>query len=197
MPLTPTSHASLGTRCPCARHGLPRCSRPHWSQQSPNAYTDFGNQWSCRARYAGRAATSHAHCRRSAGITRWHATFPTPCRCGCESRAVTRCRFPSDNPDELNIQVAEAQSANAGLTSYFERIFSADNVRHLKPAPEPYQMVAQQLGVDRNHIRLIAAHAWDIAGALRAGCMAAFVARPGAVLDPLVPKPDIAVTDSR
>lgn len=92
-------------------------------------------------------------------------------------------------------QVAEAQLANAGLTSYFERIFSADSVHRLKPAPEPYHMVAQQMGVGINDIRLIAAHAWDIAGALRAGCAAAFVARPGAVLDPLVPKPDIVGPD--
>jgi 2-haloacid dehalogenase len=41
----------------------------------------------------------------------------------------------------------------------------------------------------------VAAHAWDIAGALRVGCLAAFVARPGAVLDPLAPKPDIIGAD--
>ena len=35
------------------------------------------------------------------------------------------------------------------------------------------------------------AHAWDVAGALRAGTAAAFVARPGMVLDPLAPRPDI------
>ncbi len=94
-------------------------------------------------------------------------------------------------------QVAEAQLAYAGLTSYFERIFSADSVHRLKPAPEPYRMVAEQLKVGINDIRLIAAHAWDIAGALRAGCAAAFVARPGAVLDPLVPRPDIVGPDLR
>jgi 2-haloacid dehalogenase len=88
-------------------------------------------------------------------------------------------------------KVAEAQLSNAGLTSYFERILSADTVKRLKPAPEPYHMAAQQLGVGTNNIRLIAAHSWDIAGALRAGCAAAFVARPGMVLDPLVEKPDI------
>ncbi|HEV8693618.1 MAG TPA: hypothetical protein VGQ93_05425, partial [Lysobacter sp.] len=44
-------------------------------------------------------------------------------------------------------------------------------------------------------VRLIAAHAWDIAGALRAGCAAAFITRPGMVLDPLAPRPDIVGTD--
>jgi 2-haloacid dehalogenase len=88
-------------------------------------------------------------------------------------------------------RVAEAQLSNAGLTTYFERILSADSVKRLKPAPEPYRMAAQHLGVGINDIRLIAAHSWDVAGALRAGCAAAFVARPGMVLDPLVARPDV------
>jgi 2-haloacid dehalogenase len=48
-----------------------------------------------------------------------------------------------------------------------------------------------------SEIRLIAAHAWDIAGALRAGCAAAFIVRPGMVLDPLVERPDIVGADLR
>jgi len=94
-------------------------------------------------------------------------------------------------------QVAEAQMAHAGLSGYFERIFSADAVQRLKPAPEPYRMVANCLGVAIGDLRLIAAHAWDIAGALRAGCAAAFVARPGMVLDPLVERPDVVGSDLR
>ena len=92
-------------------------------------------------------------------------------------------------------QVAEAQLTYAGIASYFEQRLSADTVRRLKPAAEPYQMAAQQLGVGVDTIRLVAAHAWDIAGALRAGCAAAFVARPGMVLDPLAPTPDISGPD--
>lgn len=41
------------------------------------------------------------------------------------------------------------------------------------------------------------AHAWDIVGALRAGCAAAFVAGPGKVLFPLGPTPDITGPDFR
>jgi 2-haloacid dehalogenase len=44
-------------------------------------------------------------------------------------------------------------------------------------------------------VRLVAAHAWDVAGAMRAGCAAAFVARPGMVLDPLAEPPDVVGTD--
>jgi 2-haloacid dehalogenase len=44
-------------------------------------------------------------------------------------------------------------------------------------------------------VRLVAAHAWDVAGAARAGCATAFVARPGKVLDPLVERPEVVGAD--
>jgi 2-haloacid dehalogenase len=94
-------------------------------------------------------------------------------------------------------QVAEAQMNNSGLRDYFEQILSADAVGRLKPAAEPYRMAAQALGVEVKGVRLVAAHAWDVAGALRAGCAAAFVARPGMVLDPLVERPDVVGADLR
>jgi 2-haloacid dehalogenase len=94
-------------------------------------------------------------------------------------------------------QVAEAQMENSGLRGYFEQILSADAVKRLKPAPEPYRMAAESLGVEMGQVRLIAAHSWDVAGALRAGCAAAFVARPGMVLDPLVERPDVVGVDLR
>ena len=94
-------------------------------------------------------------------------------------------------------QVARAQLEQAGLIEAFDLVLSADTVRRLKPAPEPYRMAAARLGVPIERVRLVAAHAWDVAGAMRAGCAAAFVARPGQVLDPLAPRPDVVGTDLR
>ena len=91
--------------------------------------------------------------------------------------------------------VAEAQLEHAGLTSHFERILSADMVRRLKPHAEVYHLAAREFGVEPGAIRLAAAHSRDVAGALRAGCAAAFVARPGMVLDPLFEPPDIVGAD--
>jgi 2-haloacid dehalogenase len=92
-------------------------------------------------------------------------------------------------------QVARAQLEHAGLIDLFELVLSADTVGRLKPAPEPYLMTAERLGVTVGEVRLIAAHAWDVAGAARAGCATAFVARPGKVLDPLVDRPEIIGAD--
>ena len=92
-------------------------------------------------------------------------------------------------------QTVEAQLTHAGLRHYFERVFSADAVRRLKPAPEPYRMVAHELGVGTDSLLLVAAHAWDVGGAISAGCEAAFIARPGQVLDALTPTPTYVAAD--
>lgn len=93
------------------------------------------------------------------------------------------------------LAVAEDQLSNAGLSELLDGVLSADDVRRLKPAPEPYAAVAGRFDVPLAEVRLVAAHAWDIAGALAAGCRAAFVARPGAVLSPLGGQPDIVGPD--
>ena len=90
-------------------------------------------------------------------------------------------------------EVAEAQIRNSGLADRFEQVLSADTARRLKPAPAPYRMAARTLGIPERELRLVAAHAWDVAGALRAGCAAAFVARQP--FDPLVERPDVVGKD--
>ena len=94
-------------------------------------------------------------------------------------------------------RVADAQIDNSGLRGYFDQVLSADTVQRLKPAPEPYRMAADSLGVEVGQVRLVAAHAWDVAGAMRAGCAAAFVARSGMVLNPLFERPDVVGADLR
>jgi 2-haloacid dehalogenase len=42
---------------------------------------------------------------------------------------------------------------------------------------------------------MIAAHNWDTTSAIRAGCQAAFVTRPGEVLSPTDPRPQIIAAD--
>ncbi|MGE0449754.1 MAG: haloacid dehalogenase type II [Vicinamibacterales bacterium] len=91
----------------------------------------------------------------------------------------------------------EQQLTSAGLADYFERSFSVDAVRTFKPAPEVYRQVAADLGVEIGSLRLIAAHAWDVMGAMQAGTAAAFIARPGKALFPLAPVPDVVGRDLR
>jgi 2-haloacid dehalogenase len=94
-------------------------------------------------------------------------------------------------------KAAERQLTHAGLIGYFDQVLSVEAVRRFKPATETYRMAARELGVEASDLRLVAAHDWDVAGALRAGWAAAFVARPGMVLGPLSERPDIVGRDLR
>jgi 2-haloacid dehalogenase len=93
------------------------------------------------------------------------------------------------------VEVEEAQLRNAKLADLFEKALSADTDKRLKPAAEAYKNAARELGVGPADIRMVAAHVWDVQGALRAGCAAAFVERPGAVWNPLFERPDIVGPD--
>ena len=91
--------------------------------------------------------------------------------------------------------MVRAQMDNANLSEYFEVQLSVDEVRRFKPAPEVYRMAASRLGVPNEQVRLVAAHDWDVFGALRAGCAGAFVARGGRTYHPLYQAPDISAPD--
>ena len=90
---------------------------------------------------------------------------------------------------------AKAQFGNAGLAGLFDRVLSVDAVQRYKPAREAYEYAARELGVGMGEMRLVAAHAWDVSGALRAGCAAAFVRRAGKVPSLAGARPDIDEAD--
>lgn len=92
-------------------------------------------------------------------------------------------------------KTAQAQIEHAGIAAAFEAVFSTDEVERFKPAPEPYLHAAKQLDARPGKLLMVAAHAWDVAGARQAGLSGAFVARPRQVLNPLASKPDYVVQD--
>jgi 2-haloacid dehalogenase len=92
-------------------------------------------------------------------------------------------------------EVEEDQLRNAKLADLFDKTLSADTGKRLKPAAEAYANAARELGVTPGEIRMVAAHVWDVQGALRAGCAAAFVQRPGVLWNPLLERPDIVGSD--
>jgi 2-haloacid dehalogenase len=181
-----------------------RTARQHWFQQmlqsafvsiATDAYRDFGQ--------IGRAALqmiaqrrgmelSAAQQQRILGAVR---QLPPHSDCVEGLKRMRDAGFRMAALTNSTEEVAEAQLEHAGLRSFFEYALSADSARRLKPAREPYLAAAQHLGVQPTDVRMIAAHAWDVTGAMRAGCAAAFVARPGMVLDPVGEQPDIVGVD--
>jgi 2-haloacid dehalogenase len=76
----------------------------------------------------------------------------------------------------------------AGLVDYFVALLSCDSISITKPNRATYQLALERSGVET---WMVAAHAWDIAGASRAGLKTAFVTSvEGSYLD-VYPKPDV------
>jgi 2-haloacid dehalogenase len=90
---------------------------------------------------------------------------------------------------------AVSQLSNAGIAPLFESIMSVEATGRFKPAADVYEMAAERLEVSTTDMMMVAAHDWDVAGAMRAGCSGAYVMRRGMVANPLFPPPDITGTD--
>jgi 2-haloacid dehalogenase len=94
-----------------------------------------------------------------------------------------------------SIEGLKEQMKNAGLTSYFDKLLSVENAGKFKPFMESYNWAAHTMGIKPEESMMIAAHGWDVAGALWAGWRAAFVSRPGHRQFPLAPKTEIEAPD--
>lgn len=92
-------------------------------------------------------------------------------------------------------KTVDKQFEQAGLTPLFEHVLSVDHARRFKPHPDAYAVASQKLERSGQALRLIAAHDWDVTGAMRAGWAGAFVARGGDVLNPAGETPDIVGED--
>ena len=85
----------------------------------------------------------------------------------------------------------QQQLKNADLEEYFDQSISIEDIGKFKPDIDVYYWAARKMKITNTNCLLIAAHGWDIAGALWAGWQGAFVARKGQDLFPLAPKPII------
>ncbi|WP_019813167.1 haloacid dehalogenase type II [Saccharomonospora saliphila] len=65
----------------------------------------------------------------------------------------------------------------AGLAGLVERVVTAQDAGIWKPAPAVYHLAAERLGTDPSALALVAVHAWDCHGAVRAGCLAGWCSR--------------------
>lgn len=92
-------------------------------------------------------------------------------------------------------KAVHTQFENAGLIDFFEVRLSIEDIGKYKPNLATYDWAARKLGLPGHECMLIAAHGWDIAGALWANWRGAFIHRKGAQLYPLAPSPEIIATD--
>lgn len=79
----------------------------------------------------------------------------------------------------------------AGLAGHVEKTISIDEVKRWKPAREVYLHAAKSVGLPPAKIALVAAHAWDVHGAKRAGLRAGWVMRKDKIVSPAIAPPDV------
>jgi len=86
------------------------------------------------------------------------------------------------------------QFSNCGLSKYFESVHSADEMQRFKPSLDAYQLLAHKLESSVGDLTMVAAHAWDVAGASWAGLQTAYIQREQP-LSHIVPRPTYVVAD--
>ncbi|MGB3775845.1 MAG: haloacid dehalogenase type II [Leeuwenhoekiella sp.] len=92
-----------------------------------------------------------------------------------------------------SLRTVKDQLLFAGISKYFDGIYSVDAVQKYKPHSEAYEHVLNIMNTDKMDAMLIAAHGWDILGAQRAGLQTCFLERQGKFIYPLAEKPTISV----
>lgn len=83
----------------------------------------------------------------------------------------------------------------ANVSHLIEQVISVDEVRLWKPRKEVYLHCAQRCGVEPSAMMLIAAHAWDVHGASKAGLRTGFLRRQGQAFAQVMQKPELYADD--
>lgn len=82
------------------------------------------------------------------------------------------------------LATAQAQLTNAGLAELLEVIMSVDMIQRFKPHRSVYEAAARRLEIATDEMVMVAAHDWDVAGALAVGAAGVFIARHGTLYSP-------------
>ena len=108
---------------------------------------------------------------------------------------LKRAGFRMASLSNSSVSACKSQLEHAGLASMFERQLSVESVAKYKPHREVYQWAAREMQVSEQNCMLVAAHAWDVAGAAWAGMQTAFIERKGNQPFSLALPPGVCASD--
>lgn len=91
-----------------------------------------------------------------------------------------------------SVDSVRALLQRTGLLGHFAALLSTDQVRKMKPHPDVYELARREA---QGEIWMLAAHAWDIQGAIQAGFRTIFVSGLESGYLDVYPKPHITVTE--
>ena len=91
--------------------------------------------------------------------------------------ALARARVPTYAFTHGDPVVATAALDRAGLRTYLREVLSTEALHAFKPAPQTYSGRASGWTRPPDRMALLAAHSWDVHGAVRAGLVGALATR--------------------
>ena len=98
--------------------------------------------------------------------------------------SLARARIPAYAFTHGARQVASDALDGAGLRSYLRGVLSCETVQAFKPPARVYEWACRQVDAPPERVALVAAHSWDVHGAVRAGLLGGLATRlEGAVPD--------------
>ena len=106
--------------------------------------------------------------------------------------ALARARIPAYAFTQGTEALARDALDRAGLRTYLRDVMSTEQIRSFKPPPRVYHWACQQLDQSPARVALVAAHSWDVHGAVRAGLVGGLATRLEGAVPDIVARPHVA-----
>jgi 2-haloacid dehalogenase len=106
--------------------------------------------------------------------------------------ALARARIPAYGFTHGTETVACDALDKAGLRTYLRDVFSTERIRSFKPPARVYLWACQQVALPPEKVALVAAHSWDVHGAVRAGLIGGLATRLEGAVPDVVERPHVA-----
>ncbi len=106
--------------------------------------------------------------------------------------ALARAKVPAFAFTHGDPRTASDALDRAGLRSYLRGVHSAEAIGAFKPPPRVYEWVCEQVDTAPDRVALVAAHSWDVHGAVRAGLVGALATRLEGRVPDVVERPHVA-----
>jgi 2-haloacid dehalogenase len=106
--------------------------------------------------------------------------------------ALARARIPAYAFTHGTAAVACAALDRAGLRTYLRGVFSAEEIGAFKPPARVYDWACRRVETPGDRVAVVAAHSWDVHGAVRAGLVGGLATRLEGAVPDTVARPHVA-----
>jgi 2-haloacid dehalogenase len=104
---------------------------------------------------------------------------------------LARARIPAYAFTQGTELVAVAALDRAGLRTYLRDVLSTERIRSFKPPARVYHWACQQVDLPADRVALVAAHSWDVHGAVRAGLIGGLATRLEGAVPDVIERPHV------